>query len=430
MNITYTKQKDGKAEFLVSLTEQELSSERANVIREYQASLDVKGFRKGKIPETIVLQRVGEATIMQDALEKKMPQILDDAMRKHDADIYGKPDIKVLKLAPGQPIELSITFVKLPNVTLKFHEGLKLKRRTVSIDDAELEKSLKELQTLYATEAKVDRPAKKGDRAILDFEGFIDHISLEGAKASKHPVLIGENALIPGFEDNIIGMKPGDKKTFSLPFPKNYHKKDIAGRIAEFNVTVGEVYERTLPTLDDAFAAKLGAFKTMDELKKQLRENLHHEAKHKEDNRFEQEMLHELIKRNDIEEIPQAMLDDEKERMLEELEYSVSRDGGKIDDYLASIKKTKEQLKNEFTPRAQERIQTALLLRHIANEHNLIAHDHDIEAHIAAEKKRYPDDPQAQQHMNSETYRRHVTNVLTSQNVIQFLKERNQSHEK
>jgi trigger factor len=425
MEISFSREKNNTAVFTFSIPAEDVREKQAEIVRSYQQSLNIKGFRKGKIPEDVVRRHVGDMTILEEAVERMIPDLLDEGMRKYDVEIYGHPDVRLVKIAPGQPVELTATFTPLPKVALNMTTGLDIASKKPTTNPEDVDRSLKELQRMYAKEKKVLRGARKGDKVPVTFNSYLDKIPLEGGKAEKHPVVIGESAFVPGFEDRIIGIEPGEKREFTLRFPKDYHRKNIADRDVEFSLKADDVFEIEIPELNDAFAKQVGQFASLSELRKKIEDNLLEEATQKEQQRFEIAMLKALCEKNEFEPIPDVMIADESERMLHELEHSVTNQGGKFDDYLSSIKKTKEQMKAEFKEKAIERIKTAILLRAIAEKERLFASDDDIRNAIESDKKRYANLPDALKQMETPQYKRHTAHALTSQNVIRYLRERN-----
>ena len=322
---------------------------------------------------------------------------------------------------------MTVKFIKLPRVTLKTYTGLNVKKKEVKASEEDVVASLEEFRNLNAKETDVDRVSALGDKVKVDFDAFLDNIPLEGGSAKDHSIHLGESKqmYIPGFEEQFVGMKSGDSKDFTLTFPKDYGRKDLANRKVNFKAKVHKVLSVEKPELTDELAKKFGDFKSIGDLRDRLRKNLEEDAKRKEEERFELAVIQKLIEKNNFESIPQEMIADETERMIAELESSVTHQGGKFDEYLASIKKSKEDLKKDFSIRAIERIKTALLLREVAEKHSLVATQDAINEVITREKEHHAQNPEMASQIDSPHYRRHVANVLTSQNVIHYLKEHN-----
>lgn len=427
MKTTYSAQDKNKGIFTISLEKGDIEQEEKKVVLDYNNSLDIKGFRRGKVPRDVIEKKIGIIKLLEETIDRALPRILDETTKKHAIEIYGQPDIRVTKLTANEPIELEVNFTRMPHYTIETYTGLSLSKKKVTVAKEDIERSLEELRNLGAEHTKVDRESKKGDKVTLDFEAYLNNIPLEGGKSTNHPIILGEskNMFIPGFEDNLIGIKPGGEKEFTLRFPKDYGKKDLANREVVFKAKVHEVHEVKKPKLSDELAKKMGNFESLDMLRTQLEENLKLDADAKEDQRFELELIQALLKKNSFDAIPEEMSNDELERMLHEMKHSIEQQGGKFVDYLQTINKTEDDLKKEFKPKAEERIKTALLLREIAQKEHLQVKPNEVDGVIQSEQEHHKDKPEILQQINSPAYRRQVTNVMTSRNVLQYLKEHN-----
>lgn len=424
MEQSYTEQPEGKGAFHFSVTEKDLAPHMSHIIADYQAHLDLAGFRKGKIPESVVRQRIGDVKLLEEALEHMLPKIIDDACASQKVDIYGQPDIRVEKIVAGAPIELAVSFTRLPKVTLNSYREITVTKKEVKVDEEEVKKTLTQLQRMYAEDKKVERKAKLGDKVHVDFNAFLDNIPVDGGSAKNHPIILGDKTFIPGFEENLIDMGSGEEKSFTLRFPKDYRNTNLANRDVVFKAKVHSVFEIIKPELDDVFAKKAGATSFTD-LQEKLKNNLREEATTRESQRQELALMQELMKKNPLEELPEAMIVDETNRMIDEMAHSVERDGGKFDDYLQSIKKTRDDLKKDFRERGIERIKSALILRSIAEKEALFATQEQVDAAIAHEREHHAKDPSVAQQLATPAYRRHVTHALTTENVLQFLRKEN-----
>ncbi|MBI3573342.1 MAG: trigger factor, partial [Candidatus Kerfeldbacteria bacterium] len=228
---------------------------------------------------------------------------------------------------------------------------------------------------------------------------------------------------IPGFEENLVGLKKEDKKIFDLQFPADYHGKEVAGKKGTFNVTMKSVFEVKKPELDDAFAKRAGKFSTLTELRAELTKNLQAEADHEVDRKLENDLIDELIHSSSFGDIPEILMESELAKMLHELEEEVERQGGlKFADYLQGIKKTAEELKKEFRPQAERRIKAALLIRAIGEQEKIMVDDAAIDQEVQQTLKMYEQDPSIKERIDSEDYRDYVRTMLTNRKVIELLK--------
>lgn len=235
--------------------------------------------------------------------------------------------------------------------------------------------------------------------------------------------MLGSKNFIPGFEENIVGMKKDEQKTFELEFPKEYHNATVAGKKAEFSVTVRQVFAVTKPEVNDELAKKAGSFENLAALRKQLEENLRQEAQQVEDGKFERALLDELIKHTKFSEIPDMLIDSELTKMIHELQEEVSRQGAiKWEDYLAGIKKSEEELKKEFKPQAERRVKSALIIRTIAEQEKVEVDNKAVEEEVQATLKIYDSSPDLRARIDTPDYRDYVRGLMVNRKVIELIK--------
>ena len=284
-------------------------------------------------------------------------------------------------------------------------------------------KILENLRNMHTKEVIKLGQLAKGDKAVVSFEVFVDNVAIEGGSSPEHPLVIGEEQFIPGFEEQIIGLSKNEKKEFELRFPENYHQKNLANKLAKFKVEIKETFKRDLPELNDEFAKTLGEYKSLAEIKKGIEENLKGEASQKETQRQELAMLEELVKITTFEDIPDSLVEAEAHRMVHELEHSIEGQGLKFDDYLSHLKKTEEDLKKEMLPEAKKRIQTALITRQIAKDNNLTVTDEEVDKEIQEAEKMYQGNTEVLENLKSPAYKNYLQNSLLNRKVIDFLKK-------
>jgi trigger factor len=296
-------------------------------------------------------------------------------------------------------------------------------KKTVAVEQKDIDETLVNLQKMFGKEKRVQRPAQKGDKLEIDMNTYVDNVPIDGGESKNHPIMLGEGQFIPGFEDNLVGLGEGQSKEFDLKFPKEYHRKDLAGKPVSFKVKAHSIFEIELPPLDDSFAKMVGQFEKLDDLRKQVEENVHEEKKQKEQQRWELAVIDEIVKRSTFEEIPDLVIESELHKMLHELEHEVTEQGMKFEDYLASIKKSREDLEKEFRPRAVKRIQTALALRAIADKEKITVADDEIQKEIDNQKLKYRNTAEVIEQVNSEEYRDYLKNIMRSRKVFEWLEK-------
>ncbi|OGY83276.1 MAG: trigger factor [Candidatus Kerfeldbacteria bacterium RIFCSPHIGHO2_12_FULL_48_17] len=424
MKVTYQKLPKSRGEITVELSVSELRPYLEKTAEKISKEVKVAGFRPGHIPYDILKKNVGEATIYEEALRLVVEKTLPEAIVKERLELVGQPQIQPEKLAPGNPLVYKAALDLYPEVTLGDFTALKTRPEEVKVEDADVQKSLDELRKLRAKETAVMRAAKKGDRVKMDFDVMLDKVVIENGSYKGQTIELGEGNFIPGFEEQLAGVKKGEKKEFELKFPKEYHEKNLAGKQATFKVNVHDVYEIELPEMNDEWAKSLGMFKTFTEMKEAIAANLRREKEGKVRQKFEQTLIEEAVKKTKFGDLPENLVKSETDRMLHELERDLTKQGGKFDDYLTAIKKSREDLQKDFVPQAEKRMKASLVLAEVAKKENIQATMEEVAREREAAKLMYKDQPQLLSQLESADYERYIRSTLTNQKVVAFLADK------
>jgi len=364
--------------------------------------LKVSGFRKGKVPTEVAEKELTIERVLYNAGDMAIRKVYVDTIIAENISAIGEPKIELKNVKKGEDLEFVATVDLLPKVELKNYkkEISKINKKFVDKKPEVTEESIqKEVDVLAAQKVKivtVNREAQKGDQVEVDFDVFVNNVAIEGGSAKKHPVIIGDGKFIPGFEDKMVGVVADDKKEFELTFPKEYHAKHLAGKKAKFKVKVNLVQERELPELDDEFAKGFGKFKTIKELKDNLRQGLEHEQIHRIEDEWKKELIEALIAKVDME-IPMSLITNEVDVMLRELENDVAKIGMQKEQYFQQIKTTEEKIKEEWKKeQAPNRVKAALILKYLAEDNKLEPTKEDIQGkvdQIIQQQTAYGQDP-------------------------------------
>ncbi|MBP6943166.1 MAG: trigger factor [Candidatus Buchananbacteria bacterium] len=421
MNTEIKKLPRGQVELTVTLTNEEYQPFLKQAATHLSQHSTIPGFRPGKADYEVIVQRVGEGKVYEEAFDPAVRKTLVDALTEHKLMTVGSPRVDVVTLVPGNPIVYKVIIDILPEVKLPDISAIKIKKEPVAVDEAEVAKSIERLREMRASEKAVDRAAQKGDKVEIDFKSFLDHIPVENGASENYPLVIGEGNFIPGFEDNLVGLKSGEEKKFKLEFPKEYHEKMLAGKEVDFTVTIKSVLERELPELNEDFAKSLGGFGSMKDIEDKMRDNLVHEATHAAEHKNEEAVLNALIEKSTFGEIPDALIDAETRKMINELEHNIQQQGLTFEDYLTHLKKTRGDLMLDFAPQALIRVKSALLLREVANVQKIVATDADVQKEIEQTIARYAGNPDVEQQITSKEYKDYLMNVITSRKTMEYL---------
>lgn len=426
MNITVDQQPKSQIKLTVELSVEEMKPYLDKAAETLSRQFKIEGFRPGKASLGIVIAKVGAQAVWEEAADHAVRKTFVQAIREKELPTIGQPHIHIQKLAPDNEFIYTAESAVLPKVDVGDYASFKTKKNSGTVKPEDVAKAVSELQEMFATEALVEREAKHGDKVVVDIDLFQDHVAIEGGSTKQHPVVIGSGHFIPGFEDQMVGVKGNETKTFTLTFPKEYHNAKLAGKPGEFTVNVKGVYEVTKPEVNDEFAKKAGKFESATELRAKLEENLRREADDKEDAVFERAVIDELIGKSKFGDLPDMLVETELEKMMHELEEQVTQQGGKWEDYLTATKKSADDLKKEFRPQAEKRVKAALLIREVSKKEAIVADPKLIDEEVATTKRMYESNPEVLQRIESDDYRDYLGSMQVNKKVVELLKTKGQ----
>jgi trigger factor len=385
----------------------------------------VAGFRAGKAPYQVMKAQVGDMVVWEEAAKLFITKKLDDIVADNcPRPSLGMPQVSISKLAPNNSLEFKVKVEMLPEVKLGDYKNFNLKAEAVEVSDQEIAKALEELRESRTKEALVDRPVAEGDKVLVDIKMFLDKVPVDGGQSPDTAVIIGKDYLIPGFDEKLLGATKGEAREFTLVYPETHFQKNIAGKKVEFAVMVKEIYARNLPPLDDELAVSFG-LKDLADLRQAIRQSLLAEKERQAQDKVRAKMLDRLIASTEFGELPAGLIETELETMLAELEHSIAAYGAKFEDYLASIKKTKDDLKVDWHADAVKRVQAALALRLVAEQENIRPSEENIEHELEHLKEHYQNDKRALEVLGSPAYKRRLALEMASRETVAKLAEWN-----
>jgi trigger factor len=349
-------------------------------VAKVREEMQLPGFRKGRVPVDLVIQNVGADFIRGEALEDAIPEWGDQALKEAGLydDAVGTSDLQVGPLDESQDYAFTLKVQTLPVPTLGEYKGLEVPKREAEVTEEQVSAQLAMLQERLASLQPVeDRAVQTGDFVLMDLAGTRDGEPIEGAQGKDQMYEVGGGNLIPGFEEELVGVKAGEDKSFDVTFPADYHAEELAGQPATFAVTVKEIKEKVVPDLDDAFAADVSEFETMDELRNDVRERLQAAAEAGAQREFRAAAVEKAVEHATLA-VPSSMIDREAHRLFHQLEERVGEQGLTMDVYLGVLEKTEEDIEEEMRPQAEFIIKRQLVLEAIAQAENLEVTDDDI----------------------------------------------------
>ena len=420
--MTYTTKNldNSQVEFTITVDPKDYEDKMKKAAVRISERTAVKGFRPGKAPYDTIVKEVGEMNVLQEALEAVVQETFYKAVTDEKLDTIGMPKIDVEKMAPNNPIVYRATVALMPKIKLPDLNKIKVEHKVKEVSDEDMKETLEAVRGMHATEVIKEGAAEGTDKLIVDFDMFLEKVPVDGGQAKDHQVYLSEQHYIPGFQDQIKGLKKDDEKEFSLDFPGDHYQKHLAGKKVDFKVKVKEVFERQLPELSDDLAKKLGQ-ESVEKLKDLIRTNMEAEAKQKAGQKFEIEMLDQIIDGAEFEPIPEVLIDAERQKMFYELKADLDKHGISIEQYLADIKKDEKTLFEEFKTQAEKRAKAALISRQVAVENNIHVHDEDIDGEIKMMEAMYKDNKDYMEKLKNPEVRDTIAMSIQNRKVIEWL---------
>ena len=386
----YKKIEDGKAELTCSIKGEKWEVATKKAFDKLVKKLDIKGFRKGQVPASLAKKYITDEACWYEAASELSNEAFKEALDEHHVDLIDQASMD-LKEIGAEGVTIVFNCPVKPDVTLGDYKALNYELEEVTVTDEEVETEInKTLERKGDLELKEDGTVEDGDTVVIDFEGFKDEVAFDGGKADNYELVIGSHSFIPGFEEQVIGMKSEETKDINVIFPEDYHVEELKGAPVVFKVTVHEIKKKVLPTLDDEFVKelKIENVETVDAYKEHVKESILAGKKAEAERKADEKLLKALCDEATIN-IPSVMIEKETEAMLNDQAARLQYQGIPFDQYLKIIGQTREDIKKQLEESATARIKTTLCLEEVAKLENLEASDEDIEKHYDDMAKGY-----------------------------------------
>ena len=343
---------------------------------------NIPGFRKGKAPMNIVEKFYGDEIFYEDAFNEVVPEVYESAIKEEKLDVVSKPDIQVTQIGKGKDLIFTAVVQTKPEVKLGKYKGIELEKSEHEVTEDSIKHELDQMAERNARMVSVtDRAAEKGDTAVIDFVGTVDGVAFEGGKAENHELELGSGSFIPGFEDQVIGMKIDENKDVKVKFPEEYFSKELAGKDAVFNVTVHEIKKKELPKLDDEFAKDVSEFDSLKELKADIKSKQEKDNELKVKSETEEAAVKAVTDLAEVE-IPSGMVEIELDNMVEDMNRRLSYQGVSFEQYLNMIGKKMADFRKESEESAKSSVKMRLVLEAIFNDAKLAVEDAEIDSKV------------------------------------------------
>ncbi|MES5811791.1 trigger factor [Mammaliicoccus sciuri] len=383
MTATWEKKEGNQGLLTVTVPKEEVDKGLDKAFKKVVKQINVPGFRKGKMPRPLFEQRFGVESLYQDALDFILPEAYGNAVEEAEINPVDCPEIDVTQMEKGKELIFEATVTVEPEVELGDYKGLSIEKQDREVTDEEFNQAIEDAVSRQAELTVKEGEIAEGDVVNINFDGYVDGEAFEGGQAEGYDLEIGSGSFIPGFEEQLIGLKANDSKDVVVTFPEEYHAEELAGKEATFKCEVNEVKSKEIPELDDELAQELDeSVSTVDEYKEKLRKDLE-EAKVNQAEATEKEEAITKATDNAKVDIPEAMINTELNRMMQEFEQRISQQGLNLELYYQFSGQSEEELKAQMKEDAEKRVKTNLTLRAIADAENIEVSDADVEAEFA-----------------------------------------------
>jgi len=411
-----------KRAYLITIPAAELAAKIDAEIKKIAPQVRMPGFRPGKVPANLVKKMHGEALhgqVVNDTIRESVDKLIrDEALRP-----AMQPEVGLNEdYEQGKDAAITVALEVLPTIEAPSIDGLKLERLVVPVTDAQIDEALGNIasQNKSYKDAPKTKKAAEGDQLIIDFVGKLDGVEFDGGSTERMPLILGQERLIPGFEDHLIGLRPGESTEFDITFPADYGETSLAGQVGRFRVDLRELREKVPPAVDDEFARSIGSFSDLEALRVEIQARLERNSLDRARHEFSDKII-EYAVANATLELPDILVDQEVEVMHDEFRAALARQGIAAEAYLKVVEKTEADLHAEFRPNAERRVKVLLVLSKVAEAEGVIISDADIDDEVRKARERYGNDRKTVAYFESARGRRFIRNTLRRSRVVEQL---------
>lgn len=426
MKTTVKHLSDTRVVVTIALDAAELEAAEQVALHKFAKDIKVNGFRKGKAPLELVKKNTDRALLGQETLENALSKGVAEGFLNNDLQALEQPSIEVKKYVPGQEMEFTAEADVLPKITLGDHKKLKATKQKTEVTDAEVEEVIERIAQSSSEKKAVKRAAKMGDETVIDFVGKLKGEAFPGGTGNDYPLTLGSGSFIPGFEEALVGVKAGDKKDVELSFPKDYHAKDLAGKKVTFETTVKTVNEIVKPKLDDEFAAKVGPFSSMKDLRNDIKREITARNDQKAEDQYKDDLVRDLVKKTKVA-APKALVEMQLQSLEQDLTQNLMYQGMNFEQYLESkgYKDRDEWVKKEAEEAAEFRVKAGLTLAELSKALKVEATSDELASEINAYKTQYANNPEMAKRFDEPEVQREIANQLLTRKTLDILVDAN-----
>ena len=424
MATTFEKLSSNKVKLGFEVAPEKFEDALVKAYRKNAKRFSIPGFRKGKAPMKVIENFYGSGVFYEEAFDILFPEVYQEAIKEHNLTVVDRPELTESDIKRGEPIKFTVEVFVRPDVKLGEYKNLGIEKEVAEVTDDDVNAEIERARERASRYIEIsDRPAKLDDQVNIDYAGFDGDKQFDGGTAKGHDLVLGSGSFIPGFEEQLVGANVGDEVEVKVTFPEEYHAPELAGKPVVFKVKVNSICEKEVPALDDDFVTEVSeTANNVEEYKAEVRAKLEKQAEDKADAAFENAVIEKVDENAEID-IPQAMIEDQIDNMLRDMEMRMMYQGMKLDDYFKYTGQTREQVREMYKKPAEERVRTQLVIEEVRKVENIEATEEEIDAEIA----KYADQNQKSleefKKMLSEDDMKYFAEIASLQKTVKFLKD-------
>lgn len=425
MKVDKTKLSDTEVSLTIALDQAALTEAEAQALKQLAPSVSAKGFRKGKVPTDVAKKQLDPSILANRVIELAVNKALFEAFNQEDLNPLDQPKVDITKFVPEQELEFKAVVPVVPEIKLPDYKKLKIKKTVAKVTDKDVDEIVVRVQKGFAKDEPVDRPAKLGDKVVIDFKGYLGDKPFDGGEAKDYTLELGSGQFIPGFEDGIVGKKAEERFDLKLKFPKDYHAKNLAGQAVVFTTSLKKVLEVKLPELNDELAKQAGDFKTLDEFKADIRKNLIVQKEEEAEAKYRDDLVNELGKKTKVA-IPEVLKTDQINALKRDTVQNLMYRGMTLEAYLETLGLSEaEWIDKELAPLAEARVKSGLAIAEVSKLEKIEVDEVEVDAKLAELKTQYAGSPDAIKQLENPAVWRDLRNNLLTEKTINKLVELN-----
>ena len=388
MSSTWELKEKSTGELTTTVEGETWKKAQEKTFKKLAKNVNLPGFRKGHAPESLVRKQISTQHILMEAIDEVAGEALSAGVEEHNLQLVARPELGIDSI-DEEKVTFKFTVTVKPEVKLGAYKGLDIKKEEVNVTDEDVNAEISRLQDRFAElVVKEEGCVENGDTAVIDFEGFKDGVAFEGGKGEAYPLVIGSGSFIPGFEEQLVGMKSEETKEINVTFPEEYHAENLAGKDAVFKVKVKEIKKRELPELDDDFASEVSEFDTMDEFRADVRKKLEEAAENKAKVETENAVIDKVIENAEFD-LPDAMVETQIDNSVRDFAQRLSYQGMNLDMYMQYTGMTMDALRAQFAEQAKKQLSGSLVLEAIQKAEGIEAGPEEVELELVDMSKKY-----------------------------------------